>query len=85
MSTFGRAARKMVLCAHSNRLGQSREQLLADAEGALGAKSEVLPFMRDGIAYHHAGLSREEGEAVAGAYKRASFAFCAAQARWRQV
>ena len=62
--------RKMVLCAHSNRLGESREQLLRDVEGALGAKSEVLPFMRDGIAYHHAGLSREEGEAVAGAYKR---------------
>ena len=62
--------RKMVLCAYSNRLGESREQLLRDVEGALGAKSEVLPFMRDGIAYHHAGLSREEGEAVAGAYKR---------------
>ena len=84
MSTLAEQLRKMVLCAHSNRL-ESREQLLRDVEGALGAKSEVLPFMRDGIAYHHAGLSREEGEAVAGAYKGASFAFCAAQARWRQV
>ena len=45
-------------------------ELLTSFVAFLGEKSEVLGYIKSGIAYHHAGLSREENEAVAGAYKR---------------
>ena len=71
--TLADQLRNMMQCTVPRQIHNatlSRDEIVVGYETALGAKSDVLPYIKDGVAFHHAGLSREENEAVADAYKR---------------
>lgn len=62
---------KMMQCDQLGveRSEKPRAELVAGYEDLLGEKSEVSKYIKVGIAFHHAGLSREEADSVAAAYK----------------
>ena len=60
---------KMMRCDEAFYNDPSRISAISNIESLLGEKSDVPGYVKTGIAYHHAALSREEQDAVATAYK----------------
>ena len=77
--------RKMVLCAYSNRLGESREQLLRDVEAPSARKAKFFRSCETVSRITTQVSPEKRVKPWRERTKGASFAFCAAQARWRQV
>lgn len=60
---------KMMRCDVTFYNDPARVTAISKIESVLGEKSDILGYVKRGVAYHHAALSREEQDAVAHAYK----------------